>query len=141
MPGQVYPVFKDVADEAGSVADAVVGEGLAAATSAVQDKILRLNRKETKMNNASSVLHLDIKENVLSTWLIYVALFDSDMQDSKLAPRMMQRHYERTAMADCSRGGNNAGSTNTQYSRKKISGQCSKQRACTCSVSTDTTAN
>ena len=49
-------------------------------------------------------------------------LFDSNMQDPKLAPRMMQRLCERSAMSDNSRGGNNAGGTNKQYPSKQFQG-------------------
>ena len=75
------PTFKDVADEAGLVAGAVVieepaattvVEGVTAATSAVQDINLRLSRTVIKGKNALSVLHLDIKGNMLSTRLMCV---------------------------------------------------------------------
>ena len=63
-PVKLRSIFQDVTDEAGSVADTVEVEGLAAATVvegvavaalAVQGKILRLSRTARNARNASSV--------------------------------------------------------------------------------------
>jgi hypothetical protein len=81
MPGQASSDFQGRGGRGGSVAGAVVveelaattvAEGVAAATSEVQDMNLRLSRTVTKGKNASGVFHLDIKGNMPSTRLICV---------------------------------------------------------------------
>jgi hypothetical protein len=53
------------------------------------------------------------------------ALFDSNMQDPELAPRVMQRLSERAAGSDNSRGSSNHDNTNKQCSGGQYQGNAS----------------